>query len=125
MKFKHGWFKNKDYKKIIWYKNPKECSSFKIERVNPDHVGIIWGYRKKSSKGRNWIKIGKVYFSIIPVAYGLMVAGYIDAFTNYAYMILGSISLLSLAVYMVIPFLVYAPVLGVRSIKKWAIGGKF
>ena len=87
--------KNYKFNDVICYKNPNECSSFNIERVNPDHVGIIWGKRKKTSKGNNTIMIGKVYFSIIPLAYGLMVAGYLDALTSYAYSILANIGILS------------------------------
>lgn len=45
--------------KIAYYKNPNECNHFHFERVNPDHIGLIWGHRK--NKSGNWIRIAKVW----------------------------------------------------------------
>ena len=47
--------------KIVYYKNPNECNLYHFERVNPTHIGILWGRRK--NKSRNWIQIGKVFIS--------------------------------------------------------------
>jgi len=70
--------------KIILYKNPNEFCSVYIERVNPDHVGILWGKRKKSlNKGSHYIKWGKVYFSALPVMTGLSVTSYISLYALY------------------------------------------
>ena len=101
--------KDFSFKTIICYKNPNECTSFNIERVNPDHVGIIWGKRKKTSRGNNVIKIGKVYFSSVVLSYGLMVAGYMDAFTSYAYGVLLNIGVVSLLVGCAVGTVVYLP----------------
>ena len=57
--------------KIVYYKNPNECNRYRFERVNPNHVGIIWGKRKNKSK--NWIKIGKVVMgSFAILCYGII-----------------------------------------------------
>lgn len=56
----------KDDDKIIIYTHPKQFSSMYIERINPTHIGVIWGKRNKKYakiKGKNWIKIGKINFS--------------------------------------------------------------
>ena len=61
--FNH-WFNIPYASKKIYFKNPNECNSFYFEKVNPNHIGIIWGKRdKKLSK--NWIRIGKIFFSNI------------------------------------------------------------
>jgi len=46
---------------IIYYNNPNVCSKYVYEKINPDHIGIIWGRRK--DKSHNWIKICKVTLS--------------------------------------------------------------
>lgn len=102
---------NIEHHKVVWYRNPKECVRFQIERVNPTYKGFIWGLRKKSSKGQSWIKVGKIYFSIIPIAYGLSVACYLDMFTGYYYGILCNIGLFSCLFYSVIGVLVYLPLI--------------
>jgi len=87
-------FKDIHFSKIILYKNPNEFCSVKLERVNPNHVGILWGRRKKSlNKGSHYIKWGKVYFSFIPVMVGLSTTAYIDMVTGYAHTLLVSIGL--------------------------------
>ena len=70
-----------DFKKIILYKNPNEFSYMYIEKVNPTHVGIIWGRRKKHlNKGTNFIRLGKVYFSLIPILMGIGIISYISLY---------------------------------------------
>jgi hypothetical protein len=81
----------------------------KIERVNPDHIGVIWGKRK--GKNTNMIKVGKVYFSIIPVTMGLFVAGWLDAFTGYQFRLLLNIGLLSMVTGVVCGLICYFPYL--------------
>jgi hypothetical protein len=79
-----------------------------IERVNPNHVGIIWGQRKKQlNKGSHYIKLGKVYFQLIPIIYGLSVCAYLDAFTNYVYNIMLSIGLSGIITIIGISFILY------------------
>lgn len=106
------------FKKIILYKNPNECSDIKLERVNPTHIGILWGRRKKSlHKGSNYIRIGKVYFSIVPIAYGLSVAGWMDGITYYVYGILAQMTIFGLFTAIISSILLYAPVI-LRSSEK-------
>ena len=90
-------FKNETFSKIILYKNPNEFSHVYIERVNPDHVGILWGRRKRSlKKGTQYIRWGKVYFSMLPVIVGLSVIGWLDAFTSYTFMLLLNVGITGL-----------------------------
>lgn len=104
-------FKNIDFKKIVLYKNPNEFCHVFIERVNPNHVGILWGRRKKSlNKGSHYIKWGKVYFSMLPIIMGLTTSAYIDAITSYAYNILVNIGLSGLIVVLgLYTLMCYAP----------------
>lgn len=62
-----NWFKLPKQSKLIYYKNPNEFTTFNLERVNPDHIGIIWGLKKK----RNPVQIGKVLIPSI-----LYIVGY-------------------------------------------------
>ena len=99
--------KSFDFSTVICYKNPSKYTQLNIERVNPDHVGIIWG--KKRGKGNNTIKIGKVYFSFIPLIVGLSVVGWLDAFTGYSFRLLLNIGLLSMVVGVVCGLIIYLP----------------
>lgn len=72
-------FPDERFKKIILFKNPDEFKHIFIERVNPTHVGILWGRRKKNlNKGNSYIRLGKVYFMSIPIIIGLSVIAYSD-----------------------------------------------
>ena len=96
------------FKKIILYKNPNEFCRIDIERVNPNHVGILWGQRKKKlNKGSHQIKFGKVYFECIPVVVGLGVVGWLDMFTGYMFNIIMSVGLLSLLFFTFFSILFY------------------
>ena len=76
------------FKKVILYRNPNEFTTLSIERINPNHVGLIWGRRhKKFNKGTHYVKVGKIFFELIPVAFGVAVLIYVDALTNYIYML--------------------------------------
>jgi len=82
-------FNDEKFKKIILFKNPNEFTTLYIEKVNPNHVGILWGKRhKKYNKGTHYIKCGKVFLSFIPVIFGSSVIAWLDAFTGYAYNLL-------------------------------------
>ena len=63
-KILNRWFNIPKNSKIVYYKNPNECHTFYFEKVNPDHVGLLWGKRDKK-KSNNWVRIGKVFFSYI------------------------------------------------------------
>ena len=101
-------FENAKFNKIILFKNPNEFKSMYIERINPNHVGILWGRRKKKlNKGTNPIRFGKVFFEIIPLVYGLSVLGWLDCFTNYAYGLLVSVGFFGLFVCSLVCFFFY------------------
>lgn len=95
------------FKKIVLYKNPNEFSNIYIERVNPNHIGILWGKRhKKFNKGCHYIRCGKVFFSL-PVIVGLMVLSWFDAFTSYTYNLLLSVGLISFCIMIFTSILIY------------------
>jgi len=101
-------FKEFEFKKIILYKNPNEFCKMYIERVNPNHVGILWGTRrKKFNKGNHFIKFGKVYFSIIPIAYGLSVAGWLDVLTGYTFKLLMSIGIIGCITIPILSYMIF------------------
>lgn len=56
------WFDLTNETKIIYYRNPDDCKSFQMERVNPDHKGVIWGKRKDKSL-KNWIRVCRLIFA--------------------------------------------------------------
>lgn len=96
-------FKDVHFSKIILYKNPNEFCHVFIERVNPNHVGILWGRRKKElNKGSHYIKWGKVYFSMLPVVVGLSVTSWISI---YALAMVGFISLITIPLVYLLFFL--------------------
>jgi hypothetical protein len=47
--------------KVQYYRNPSDCSDFNYERLNPDHIGLIWGRQK--GKNKNWIRVCKITIS--------------------------------------------------------------
>jgi len=101
-------FEGEKFKKIILYRNPNECDDLKLERVNPDHIGIIWGRRKKAlNKGTNYTQIAKVYFQMLPMVFGLSVASWLDALTNYTYNILISVSYFSILTSVIVSAMFY------------------
>ncbi len=64
--------------KFTIYNNPNQCCYLNLERVNPTHIGIIWGLRTRKlrkTKGSNFIKIAKVTF-------GNILLGFQDVFNR-------------------------------------------
>lgn len=87
--------------KVMLYRNPNDCCRLELERVNPTHVGIVWGWRnrkQRKSKGNNPIKIAEMYFNILPLALGLTTVAFIDAFTGYVSLLLLHVGVYSLVV---------------------------
>lgn len=110
-------FPNVRFRKIVLFRNPCECNMILLERVNPDHVGVLWGRRKKKyNKGSNFTRIGKVYFEMFPVVVGLGVVGWLDMLTGYVYNLLISVGLLSLLFYSVFCVLFYASVIKLSGV---------
>jgi len=108
--------------KVILYKNPNEFKHIFIERVNPNHVGILWGRRRKNlNKGKNYIKLGKVYFASLPVITGLTTVAYIDALTGYTYNFLISIGIIGIITTMMISMMLYYLPFKIGSETKWQI----
>ena len=94
-----------------------------LERVNPDHVGIVWGLRVRKgrkSRGNNKIRMGKVYFEILPVAMGLTFTGFLDALTNYSHMLLMQVSFGSMVLYTAFSLVFWYQLLQIGGLKhKW------
>lgn len=92
--------KNAGVKKVIPYKSYKEFSSFTIERINPDHVGLVWGHRKHS----NPVKCAKVFFGIIPF---VILIGFFDLFTAFVFNIIMQIGVYSLCTAVAMCFVIW------------------
>jgi hypothetical protein len=91
------------------YKNPNEFTGLYIERINPDHVGIIWGRRhKKYHKGSHWIKCAKVFFNAIPVIIGVSFLSWFDYAIGFLYNGLINIGLFGIIVGVFTSILVYS-----------------
>jgi len=59
-------FKLPKNSKFIFYRNPRDCCNFKYEKINPDHIGIIYGLPKKcirKFKLVGYSKIAKVFIN--------------------------------------------------------------
>ena len=112
-------FENIHFDKIILYRNPNEFNAIKIERVNPNHVGILWGKRKKKlNKGTNYIMFGKVYFKALPVIVGLSVCGWLDCITNYTFKILFNLGVIGCIFGICVSILLfYVPTYIVKGVK--------
>jgi hypothetical protein len=100
------------FKDIIVYKNPNECNKLVLERVNPDHIGIVWGQRKKGSKGQNMIKIAKVFFSLVPCSLGFYCISLLDGSLIYVKTVLASTGFITGFILIVgLPLVTYAPII--------------
>lgn len=102
--------KNIDIRRVIVYNSPSGFSRFYVERVNPDHVGIIWGKRRKCfGKGTSWVKVAKVFFSFCPVMYWVFFAGWVDVATGFMFNLVSSIGIVSLCSALVFSIVFYIP----------------
>lgn len=98
-------FKNIYISKVIPYRSPSDGKIFKLERINPDHVGIIWGKTKKQPS--NFIQFAKVFFSVYPLSVGWGIISTILLYTDQAIIIIGSIGFLTLFLSFMVAFLYY------------------
>ena len=102
--------KNASIKDIIVYNNPRPFSSFIIERVNPNHIGIIWGKRKKCmGKGVNWVKVAKVFFGVVPIFYWVFWAGLVDVLTDFMFNLVAQIGIFSIVFALAFSIVFYFP----------------
>ena len=109
-------FPDEGIKKEVPYRNPSDGIIFKLERVNPDHVGIVWGLSKKN---RSWIKFAKVYFSFLPLFIGTEIIITLDILTGFAYNLISSVGLYSICVSLIVTALYYLPM--IKMIQKEVI----
>jgi len=115
-------FKFLNIDKVIFYKNPNECSHLSIERINPNHVGLIWGKRKrKLNKGDNPIKIGKVLFHSLPVMVGSTTLAYIDTLFGFAYNLILNVGIFTLLICLITSILYYATCFKVIDKACWTL----
>lgn len=98
-----------DFKKVVLYKNPNEFTKIYIERVNPNHVGILWGRRhKKYNKGTHFIKFGRIFFGFVPMASAVFISLFqIDVLTNFCYMLLVKAGILTIAISSILTIIIY------------------
>jgi len=88
--------------KITIYTNPNHFSGMKLEKINPNHKGIIWGFRKRKYrkiKGKNWIKIAKIQFSEFALLLGTVVTDKIIYCIDYSIMFLNKVGFVALVFY--------------------------
>lgn len=106
----HKRFPDLKYSKLILYRNPSEFTKLNIERINPNHHGIIWGQRKKSlGKGSAYIKAGEIFFGLTAtyILWQLGLIAFVDMITGYIYGIMIQTTLLSLCVMFILSVLLY------------------
>ena len=104
----HKRFPNQKYSKLVLFRNPKEFSSMYIEKINPNHHGLIWGRRRKDlKKGTSYIKAGEIWFSILVASLGLSQVAWIDMVTGYVFGLLAQVTLLSGCVCFILAVLLY------------------
>ena len=96
---------------ITYFKNPNECDSYYMERVNPDHIGILWGHRK--DKTRNWIQIGKVFLRTLWVPF-VYIGEQIQAFFSY---LVNNLDVTVCCYYIFIALMFYAVVLNIPFVE--------
>jgi hypothetical protein len=60
-----------DRSKVIFFRNPDEFRRIELERVNPTHKILMYGYLKRKYHNRNRIKIGKIY---LPSLYSVFIS---------------------------------------------------
>lgn len=54
--------------KISYFRNPKEFNFFDIEKINPNHVSLLWGHLKKKYRKnikQKIILMGKIRIPVI------------------------------------------------------------
>ena len=91
-----------------------------IEKVNPTHIGIIWGKRhKKQHKGTHYVKCGMVYFSWIPIVMGVSILGWLDVATGFFYNGLINIGILGFMTGIIVSLLFYLIPIYVKEGKRW------
>lgn len=59
-----NWFNLTEKDKIVYFRNPNEFKTFNMEKINPNHKGIIWGKRKDKTL-KSWIRVCRLSFGNI------------------------------------------------------------
>lgn len=96
------------YSKLILFRNVSEFGSMYIEKVNPDHRGIIWGrQRKELKKGTAYIKVGEIYFMSILIAYVISQISFLDYMTGYCLNLLRNTSLIGFCVVFILSVMLF------------------
>lgn len=93
---------------LVLFRNVGEFGSMYIERINPDHRGIVWGRRRKElKKGTAYIKVGEIYFMSIFIAYVLSQIAFVDYLTGYVLNLLVNTSLIGFCVVFILSVMLY------------------
>jgi hypothetical protein len=99
---------NQKFSKITLFRNPNEFSSMYIEKVNPNHHGIIWGRRRKDlKKGTAYIRAGEIWFSIVIGSVTVTNAVWVSFITGYVFEIMAKVSLLTGCVCFLLAVMLY------------------
>jgi len=106
----------------IFYQNPKNFCKLKLERINPDHIGLIWGLRnskQRKTKGKNWGRVAKVYFGGLIFAFKTDLQRFIDIIANYGVYVLNNYDVVLAGYYIGFSLLFLAIVLNIPVIEGW------
>lgn len=67
-----------EIKSFALYRNPREFSTFFYEKINPNHIFLVYGkLKKKYRKGAKYIRVGRIVLSL-----SLLIALPIDFINN-------------------------------------------
>jgi len=110
----------KEDDKVIMFTNPKQFSAMKLERINPNHKGLIWGYRKRKYrkiKGKNWIKVAKIHFAELTIFVTNSLTEKIIYYLDYLIYHLYKTNIVTLVLSIYVSLLFYALCFKVGSLK--------
>lgn len=100
--------------KIVYFKNPNECNNFFFERINPDHIGFVWGRRRKNrGRGSNWLRVAKVFLNHCYLGF----ASFTDRYTEVVIRLFNNLDVVMLGYGIFICLLFYALVLNMSNLE--------
>lgn len=81
-------FSQEKIKEIILYRSTYDCNKLFLEKINPNHIGIVYGQKdmsikKNKHKGKNHVMIAKVFFGDIALILSLKIKERFDGIFRY------------------------------------------
>jgi len=93
--------------KFVYFSNPSDCKQFDYERINPTHIGVLWGRRKRSN---NWVRVARVNIASVWV-------GFFDKIQMGLEYVFNNIDMVSLCFYICFALFIYAVVLNINVLE--------